>query len=154
MYSCSDIKFGVLCIIFSYFIRFKSFCRFSMEIKWVNHYIVQLQGQYYTIIVSGILFMASIHKRTWEKGHCRHHEISFISWHSLKKTVVNVSYWQREEMSFRIVNFPFIRGNIPSAHTDGVFKSRYAGACRHYADLMHRARLLTIRLEQGYVLTR
>ena len=42
---------------------------------------------------------------------------------------------------FRMVNFPFICGNIPSAPAYGVFISqlvRYAMACRNYADFVSR----------------
>lgn len=67
-------------------------------------------------------------------------------------------YDKRDDFSFRIVNFPFICGNIPSAPAYGVFISqliRYARACRNYADFLYRARTLTNRLlEQGYVATR
>ena len=58
--------------------------------------------------------------------------------------------------SFRIVNFPFICGNITSAPAYGVFilqHIRYTRACRNY--LQYRTRLLTIKhLEQGYAATR
>ena len=67
-------------------------------------------------------------------------------------------YDKRDDFSFKIVNFPFICGNIPSTPAYGVFISqliRYARACRNYADFLYRARTLTNRLlEQGYVATR
>ena len=67
-------------------------------------------------------------------------------------------YDKRDVFSFKIVNFPFICGNIPSAPAYGVFISqliRYARVCRNYADFLYRARTLTNRLlEQGYVATR
>ena len=67
-------------------------------------------------------------------------------------------YDKRDGSSFRIANFPFICGNIPSASAYGVFISqliRYARACRNYADFLYRARTLTNKLlEQGYVATR
>ena len=50
------------------------------------------------------------------------------------------------------INFPFIRGNIPSAN--GVLIS-LAWACRNYADFLYRIILLPIALrKQGYVATR
>ena len=44
-------------------------------------------------------------------------------------------YDKRDELSFRILNFSFICGNIPSARAYEVFRSlhiRYARACRNY----------------------
>ena len=67
-------------------------------------------------------------------------------------------YDKRDDFTFKIVNFPFICGNIPSAPAYGVYISqliRYARACRKYTDFIHRALLLTEKLtEQGYVATR
>ena len=75
-----------------------------------------------------------------------------------KDLVERHSYFQLDDFSFSIVNFPFSCGNIPSAPAYGFFLSqliRYAKACRNYAVFLYRTRLLTIRLlEQRYVATR
>ena len=62
-------------------------------------------------------------------------------------------------MTFRIVNFPFIYGNIPSVAVYGIFISqllRYAKVCSNYVclDIYYRDKILIIRLlEHGYVAT-
>ena len=67
-------------------------------------------------------------------------------------------YDKRDDFSSKIVNFPFICGNIHSAPAYGVFilqLIRYARACRNYADFLNRARTLTNRLlEKGYIAIR
>ena len=73
-----------------------------------------------------------------------------------KGKILTKLYDKRDDFSFCIVNFPFICGHIPSAPAYGVFISqRYTRACHNYADILYRARLLTIRvLEPGYIGTR
>ena len=65
---------------------------------------------------------------------------------------------KRKDFSFRIVNFPFICGNMPSAPAYGFFISQflhYARVCRNCADVLYCDSLLTIMLlQQGYVATR
>ena len=72
--------------------------------------------------------------------------------------LLTILYEKRVHFSFRVVNFPFICGNIPSAPAYGLFISqpiRYARACQNYVNFLYRARILTSRLfEQGYVATR
>ena len=70
-----------------------------------------------------------------------------------KGKVLSKLYDKRDNLSFRIVNFPFIRRNIPSTPAYGVFISqliRYSRACLKSPDFLYRARLL----EQGYVTVR
>ena len=56
-------------------------------------------------------------------------------------------YDKRDEFSFKIVNFPFICGNIPSAAAYGVF-IELAESTQTFCILTNRL------LEQGYVATR
>ena len=65
-------------------------------------------------------------------------------------------YDKRNDFSFRIVNFSFFCGNIPSASRCGVFIPqliRCTGACRKYADFVSRQTSYRL-LEQGYVASR
>ena len=91
-------------------------------------------------------------------------QVGLMSWHFLhleidgKGKLLTKLYDKRIDFSFRIVNFPFICGFIPSAPVYEVFILQlicYARACRNYADFLHCTRLLTNRLlEQGRVSTR
>ena len=67
-------------------------------------------------------------------------------------------YDKRDDFSFRIVIFPFLFGNILLAPADGVLASHsicYARDSRNYADVLHRARLLILKLlKQDNVTTR
>ena len=59
-------------------------------------------------------------------------------------------YDKHEDSSFRIINFPFARGNIPSLTAYGRFMSllkRYARSCQNHADFVNRARLKIMLLE-------
>ena len=64
-------------------------------------------------------------------------------------------YDKRDDFNFKIVNFPFLCGNIPASPAYGVYISqliRYSRACTHYSDFLERARLLSHKLlSQGYV---
>ncbi|KAK3092278.1 hypothetical protein FSP39_000651, partial [Pinctada imbricata] len=68
-------------------------------------------------------------------------------------------YDNRDDFSFHITNFPFMRSNIPSSPAYGVFVSqliKYARACPKYEDFIIRAiRLSTakISLSKGYSLS-
>ena len=58
-------------------------------------------------------------------------------------------YDKRDNFTFLIVNFSFIRNNIPASHAYGVYISqliRYSRACAQYRDLKGRAQLLTQKL--------
>ena len=63
-------------------------------------------------------------------------------------------YDKRDDFNFKIVNFPFLDGNIPASPAYGVFISqlvRYARGSSKYIDFCNRATLLTSRLlQQGY----
>ena len=52
----------------------------------------------------------------------------------------------RDDLTFRIVNFPFIGSNIPALPVYGAYISqlvRYSRACVQYRDFLDRAQLLT-----------
>ena len=74
------------------------------------------------------------------------------------KNIPTILYNRRETFSFRIVNFPFISSNIPSALAYGVYASqliRYARCCSNYSDFLSRHRALVTRLlSQGYKVNR
>jgi len=60
-------------------------------------------------------------------------------------------YDKREDLDFRIVNFPFMDSNIPATPAYGVYVSqlvRYARICTAKADFMHRLCSLSSRLKQ------
>ena len=63
-------------------------------------------------------------------------------------------YDKRDDFNFIIVNFPFLRSNIPQSPAYGVYVSqliRYARASSAYSDFLVRSRLLTRKLlGQGY----
>ena len=67
-------------------------------------------------------------------------------------------YDKRDAFGFRIVNFPFMSSNIPSAPAYGVYASqlvRYARCCSNYSDFLIRHRALVKRLlSQGYKVNR
>ena len=67
-------------------------------------------------------------------------------------------YDKRDAFGFRIVNFPFMSSNIPSAPANGVYASqliRYARCCSNYGDfLLHHRALMTRLLSQGYKVNR
>ena len=64
-------------------------------------------------------------------------------------------YDKREDLTFLIVNFPFIICNITSSAAYGVYISqliRYCRVCAPYSDFLDRSQLLTHKLlKQGYV---
>jgi hypothetical protein len=58
-------------------------------------------------------------------------------------------YDKRDDFNFPIVNFPFIKSNIPAAPAYGVYISqfiRYSRACDSYQDFLDRGLLLTRKL--------
>ena len=60
-------------------------------------------------------------------------------------------YDKLNDFNFLIVNFPFLRSNIPSAPAYGVYISQLihsarACACSNYQDFMERGKVLTTRL--------
>ena len=61
-------------------------------------------------------------------------------------------------MESLLLDFPFLRSNIPSAPAYGVYVSqliRYARACSNYQDFMERGKVLTTKLlSQGYKKTK
>ena len=63
-------------------------------------------------------------------------------------------YDKRDEFSFRIVNFPFLCGNVPTSQSYGVFTSqlvRYARGCMYIDDFVSRSQILFSRLmNQGF----
>ena len=65
---------------------------------------------------------------------------------------------RRDVFGFRIVGFPFMSSNIPSAPAYGVYASqlvRYAHCCSNYSDFLTRHRALVKRLlSQGYKVNR
>jgi hypothetical protein len=67
-------------------------------------------------------------------------------------------YDKRDDFDFRIVNFPFICSNIPSAPAHGVNISqliRCSRACGSYQDFLDRGLLLTRKLlNQGFLLVK
>ena len=62
--------------------------------------------------------------------------------------------YDKNDFNFRIVNFPVLSSNIPSAPAYGVYVSqlvRYARACYKYQDFVDRGKLLTNKLfSRGY----
>ena len=74
-----------------------------------------------------------------------------------KEKLLITLYGKHDDFSFRIINFPFICGNIPSASAYGVVFSYHNSYVMPELDAayLYRARLLTIRLlEQDNVATR
>ena len=67
-------------------------------------------------------------------------------------------YDKRGDFNYPIVNFPFIRSNIPAAPAYGVYISqliRYSRACGSYQDFLDRGLLLTRKLlNQGFLLVK
>ena len=65
-------------------------------------------------------------------------------------------YDKRDDFNFPIVNFPFIKSNIPAAPAYGVYISqliRYSRACGSYQDFLDGGLLLTMKLmNQGFLL--
>ena len=59
------------------------------------------------------------------------------------------------DFTFPVVNYPFIRSDIPASPAYGVYISqliRYSRACVQYNDFLDRAQLLTQKLlKQGYI---
>jgi len=64
-------------------------------------------------------------------------------------------YDKRYDFTFPIVNFPFIRNNIPASPAYRVYISqliRYSRACTQYSDFLGRVQLLVqMLLNQVYV---
>ena len=68
--------------------------------------------------------------------------------------VSNTIYDKRDDFDFKIVNFPFLDGDVPRSTSYGVFISqliRFARASSHVTDFNTRNKLLTQKLlKQGY----
>ena len=68
--------------------------------------------------------------------------------------VSNRIYDKRDDFDFKIVNFPFLDGDVPRSTSYGVFISqliRFARASSHVTDFNTRNKLLTQKLlKQGY----
>ena len=89
----------------------------------------------------------------FEKCHFLH-SLQF----GFRNNITTKLYGKRDAFGFRIVNFPFMSSNIPSAPAYGVCSSQlicYAHCCSNYSDslLRHRA-LVTRLLSQGYKVNR
>lgn len=69
-------------------------------------------------------------------------------------TISSKIYDKRDDFDFRIVNFPFLDGDVPRNMSYGVYISqliRFARACSHVEDFNERNRILTGKLlKQGY----
>jgi hypothetical protein len=67
-------------------------------------------------------------------------------------------YENGDDFNFSIVNFPYLRSNIPASHAYDVYilqLIRYAKACSTYDQLLVRGNLLTNKLmSQGFQLSR
>ena len=76
-----------------------------------------------------------------------------LSYDRYKRLQVKL-YDKRDDFNFNIVNFPFLRSNIPQSAAYGVYVPqliRYACASSAYSDFLVRSRLLTRKLlGQGY----
>ena len=63
-------------------------------------------------------------------------------------------YDKRDDLDFPIVNFPYLRSNIPESPAYGVFLSkliRYAQVCSKYEDVLFRGSIVVSKLlKQGY----
>ena len=74
---------------------------------------------------------------------------------SISNNIVSTKiYDKRDDFDFKIVNFPFLDGDVPRSTSYGVFISqliRFARASSYVADLNTRNKLLTQKLlKQGY----
>ena len=74
---------------------------------------------------------------------------------SISNDIVSTTiYDKRDDFDFKIVNFPFLDGDVPRSTPNGVYISqliRFARASSHVADFNTRNKLLTLKLlEQGY----
>ena len=73
-----------------------------------------------------------------------------------QKQILNL-YDKYDDLTFQIVNFPFIISHIPAAPAYGVYipqSLRYSTGCDHYDDLLDRTQLLMWKLlKQVYVPT-
>ena len=82
-------------------------------------------------------------------------EAAFLDLHlSISNVVSTKIYDKRNDFDFKIVNFPFLDGDVPCSTAYGVFISqliRFAGASSHVADFNTHNKLLTQKLlKQGY----
>ena len=77
---------------------------------------------------------------------------------SISNNIVSTKvYDKRDDFDFKIVNFPFLDGDIPRSTSFGVYifqLIRFAGASNYVADLNTPNKLLTQKLlRQGYQLS-
>ena len=98
---------------------------------------------------------------TWT-GNQRDHWNFFIRF--LSRFIILCDWWdpfnklydKRDDLEFRIVNFPYICSNIPESPGYGVYVwqlIRYNRACSSYGNFIDRGRILTRKLvDQGYTL--
>ena len=78
-------------------------------------------------------------------------------------TATNIKHWRgngtarssvydkREDLNFKIVNFPYLDNNIPRNPVYGVYISqlvRYARICSNNGDFAYRHRCLSLKLQQ------
>ena len=63
-------------------------------------------------------------------------------------------YDKRDAFAFPVINFPFIRSNIPASHAYKVYSSQlicYWMECAQYGDFLDKAQILTHKLlKQGH----
>ena len=62
-------------------------------------------------------------------------------------------YDKRDDFNFKIVNFPFLDGDVPRSPSYGVYISqliRFARVCSNVDDFNNRNLFLTALLKQGY----
>ena len=84
-------------------------------------------------------------------------EAAFLDLHlSISKVVSTKIYDERNDLDFKIVNFPFLDGDVPCSTSYGVYISeliRFARASSHVADFNTRNKSLTQKLlKQGTLL--
>ena len=83
-------------------------------------------------------------------------EAAFLDLHlSISNDIVSTKIYDKcDDFDFKIVNFPFLDGDVPRSTSYGVYISpliRFAGASSHGADFNTRNKLLTQKLlKQGY----
>ena len=75
---------------------------------------------------------------------------------SVTNGILSTKLYDKRDVDFHFVNFPYIRSNIPESPAYGVYTSqllRYARACSSYGDCIHRGGLLTKKLaDHSYTL--
>ena len=93
---------------------------------------------------------------TLNKANSSDTEVAFLDLHlSIVDGFVSYkSYDKRDDFDFKVVNFPFLDGDVPRAASYGVYISqliRFARVSDHVTDFNTRNKLLTAKLlNQGY----